>query len=235
MRAFLFLITLAFACPSTWAGEKLTIVTDIWPPYVTSENGVIGGTSTEIIEESLSQSGIEYEIVLLPWARAYEMALNTKNIAIYTIVRTNNREHLFQWVSEIHPSDPIYFYSFDKNRPAPSNLEELKNYKISVVRQSMSLEELQKMGFPPSSILKSVEEFEAIRLVTIGRADFVVTSEKTLASFEKLHPNLVKSRVQGPELLNSRLFIALNKNSDPNLTRRLKAAFSQSESKSPTN
>ncbi|MBE7636988.1 transporter substrate-binding domain-containing protein [Sneathiella sp. P13V-1] len=235
MRAFFFLFVFTFICRPVWANEKLTIVTDIWPPYVTNENGQIGGTSTDIVKKTLTRNGIEFQIIKLPWARAYEMALQKKNIAIYTIVRTKNREHLFQWISELHQSDPIYFYSFKKSQPVPKNLNELKNHKISVVRQSMSLEALQRKGFPPASILKSVEEFEAIRLVTMGRADFVATSEKTLKSFEKLYPGVITYSIRGPELLNSRLYIALNKNSSTELVRRLKAAFTSLENKSPTN
>ena len=235
MRVFLVFITWISFYSTSWAGEKLTIVTDIWPPYVTIEAGNIGGSSTKIVEKSLKGSGIEYEIIRLPWARAYEMAQNKKNIAIYTIVRTENREHLFQWIAELHPANSIFFYGFSHSKGIPDTLEELKKHSISVVRQSMSLESLQKEGFPSSGILMSVEEFDAIRLTMMGRADYVATSEQTMTAFKALHPEISEKVVKGPELLSKPLFFALNKNSDTQLIRRVTAAFQKNSKKSLTN
>jgi polar amino acid transport system substrate-binding protein len=46
----------------------------------------------------MEASGLDYKIELLPWVRAYNMALNRDNVLIYTITRTTERENLFHWI-----------------------------------------------------------------------------------------------------------------------------------------
>ncbi len=55
------------------------------------------------------------------WARAYEIALHEKNVLIYSIKRTSERESLFKWVGVIVPID-FYFYALAES-PIPNDLK----------------------------------------------------------------------------------------------------------------
>ena len=92
---FLFLVIVS---PVLADSLELEIVTENWRPYNYSEGGDIKGHSTEILEKVLRRSGIKYKIKVYPWARAYKIAQNRKNVLIYTIMRIPSREYLFKWI-----------------------------------------------------------------------------------------------------------------------------------------
>ena len=74
------------------SGETLTIVTEDYPPYNYMENGRITGFSTEIVEAIVRKAGLQGIPKMYPWARAYMMVQNDKDVLIYTITRNQERE-----------------------------------------------------------------------------------------------------------------------------------------------
>ena len=61
------------------------VVTENFPPYnYVDENREVVGYATEIVRKCLSKAGIEYEIEVLPWARAFKSAKTPKNYLLYS-------------------------------------------------------------------------------------------------------------------------------------------------------
>lgn len=91
------------------ANEKpLKIVTEYLKPYqIKNEDGSLGGYGTDIVQALLTLTNKKADIAVLPWARAYRMALNEPNVLIFSIARTPHRENLFQWIGTIK-SHQIY-------------------------------------------------------------------------------------------------------------------------------
>ena len=115
--------------------EEIHVCTENWPPYYYEINGEIKGISTAIVKAVLKEAGLNYTINVYPWARAYDMALNDKNVLIYTIARTPEREKLFKWVGEITPADSIIAYKLKKRGDIiVKTVQDLKKYKIGVVK-----------------------------------------------------------------------------------------------------
>ncbi len=80
---------LMFLAASACAAEApLRIVTEELPPYNMTQNGRMTGMSTEVVQAVLKEVGMDAPIHSMPWARAYELALNESNVLIYSIVRT---------------------------------------------------------------------------------------------------------------------------------------------------
>ncbi|MCP4179348.1 MAG: amino acid ABC transporter substrate-binding protein [bacterium] len=60
---FLFVVNISYS-------ESLKFGYTIWKPYSFMENGKLTGLSIEIYTEALERSGLEYEFIEYPWARA---------------------------------------------------------------------------------------------------------------------------------------------------------------------
>lgn len=84
--------------------EVFKVYTEQNPPYNFLENGKLKGLSTLLLEQLFQKSGHQIfgnTIEVLPWARGYEQILHEKNVVLYSMVRTPEREGLFQWVGPI--------------------------------------------------------------------------------------------------------------------------------------
>ncbi len=127
--------------------QTITVVTEEYPPYNFTENGVIKGCSTEIVQEVLKRAGIPYSLTSYPWARTYNTALNTPNVLIYSIGRSEKREKLFKWIDVVAPYD-IHLYKLKKRTDLTvTGLDDAKKYRIGAVRDDVRAQFLEKNGF----------------------------------------------------------------------------------------
>lgn len=136
---FLSLLILVSFTAKTNQAHTLTVVTEHSPPYnYQLENNKIVGIATDKIIKVLNEANIEFTLNIYPWARSYKLALTQPNILIYSIYRNKEREHLFQWVCSFLPKDDLYFFMLKKNSSIKtSNIENLKQFKIGIVRQGI--------------------------------------------------------------------------------------------------
>ena len=92
-------------------------------------------------------AGFTYSIDVLPWARAYHLALNEPNTLIYSLAKTPARAEQFKWVGEIMALDYYLYGAIDSEVNAQTSLEKLKQYKIGTVRDSAVYQYLIKNDF----------------------------------------------------------------------------------------
>ena len=85
---------------SVWS-EELTILTENLPPLNYVENGVLVGPSVEVVREIQKRVGSQEPIQVYPWARAYKMALEDKNVVLFGMTYTKVREDKFKWVGPL--------------------------------------------------------------------------------------------------------------------------------------
>ena len=78
--------------------DELLILTENLPPLNYVENGVLVGPAVEIVQEIQRRIGSDENIQVYPWARAYQTALEEKNIILFCMTRTNEREDRFIWL-----------------------------------------------------------------------------------------------------------------------------------------
>lgn len=204
----------------------VTVVTEYLAPFqVKKEDGTLGGYSTEVVNKLFELVNMESTIHVLPWARAYRMALNEPNVMIYSIAKTYDREPLFQWVGSLKPQR-FYFWGLkDKFPQGLKLLEDAKKYRISVSKDYDSALLLQKYHFP--HLFLTTQDNQNIGMLLKNRVEAIVATESVLRSiavaknydFEKF-----KKLIEIPEL-NNDLNIAFSEKSDKQLVNRFKVAY----------
>lgn len=166
---------LASGLPAS-AADTVRIVTEEFPPYNLTQNGRITGLSTEVVEAVLKEIKLEGSFQSMPWARAYDIALGSENVLIYSITRTPNREKLFKWVGVIAPGD-WYLYALPGRRLALQDLDEAKKYQIATVNQDAGEQFLVSKGFVIGKNLQSSVKYEFnYEKLKLGRVDLWVSN-----------------------------------------------------------
>jgi polar amino acid transport system substrate-binding protein len=161
LRLGVLLIMVASGCSLSWAHEavRLRIVTEELPPYNMTRDGRMTGMSTEVVEAVLKEVGIQASIHSMPWARAYELALNDSNVLIYSIARTPERESLFQWVGAIAPTK-WFLYSLAERPVRLNSLADARGHQIATVNQDVGEQYLVSKGFRIGEELQSSNKYE---------------------------------------------------------------------------
>ena len=73
----------------------------LYPFQFHNEKQELTGYSVELLRRLFKLTGHEYEIRVLPWARAFKNSLNQKDAMIFSIARTEKREAMFKWVGKV--------------------------------------------------------------------------------------------------------------------------------------
>ena len=126
----------------------IQVVSEIYPPYqVKNDNGELQGWAADKVRSIFSESSIDYNVKIYPWVRAYKLALTEPNVFIFSLLRTQEREHLFRWIAPLC-SVNFSFYRL-KTRPdiQVTSLAEAKKYLIAAQKGQASTEYLLRLGF----------------------------------------------------------------------------------------
>jgi polar amino acid transport system substrate-binding protein len=155
----------------------IQIVTEEAPPYSFSEDGKVKGLCTEIIEAVLKEVHMQGQIQILPWARAYDMALNSENVLIYSIGRTAPREKLFHWLYIMKSSNSYLFAMHDKHIKL-AHLDQARSLQIATINDDMRELFLLSKGFVKGVNLQSGPKYQfGYEKLKSGRVDLWATSE----------------------------------------------------------
>lgn len=156
--------------------EPLRVVTEELPPYSMTVNGKPGGMATEVVQAVLDEMGEHSSIQVMPWARAYDIALNGRNVLIYSLARTPAREQLFTWVEPI-ASGHWKLYSLDPNLRLHS-LDEARRYQIATVKDDVGEQFLLDNGFEIGKNLQSSNRYDInYEKLRMGRIDLWIVNE----------------------------------------------------------
>lgn len=202
------------------------VVADTYKPYQYEEDGVVKGIATEIVRAVLDRAGFKYDVNIYPWARAYDMALNKKNVLINSILRTPIRENLFTWVRPVALSEKVFLYKLPSNTKIKINsLEDAKNYNIGVMRESAYHQFLKKEGF--LKIDPVTHNVQSIKKILKNRLDLILKNEPGMLADLK-DEGLPSNALEPVFLLFEQTpFIAMNKNTSTEVVERMKTAYDE--------
>ncbi|MBA6251497.1 MULTISPECIES: ABC transporter substrate-binding protein [unclassified Colwellia] len=210
---------------------SIQVVSEIYPPYqVINENGDLGGLSADKVKLLFHHSSIDYQVKIYPWARAYQLALTQPNIFIFSLLRTQERESLFQWVAPLCSIEFSFYRS--KKRPdiQVNSLAEAKNYLIAVQKGQASAEYLLRLGFEPKKNLSiSYNADNLMQMLVYDRVELIVLSSTYFASLIESNSKYVDKiePIFPIDYLTRNLYLASSLNTSLDLINRLNISYDE--------
>lgn len=176
-KCFQIILCLWMTIASTYSvgGKSIKIVTEEFPPYSYSKNGQLTGVATEVVKAVLKQLKMSDEILVYPWARAYKIALNEKNVLIFGINRTSDRENLFKWVGFIASNNLAFFSLQQRNDIKVNSLNDAKKYEIGLILADFGEQYLLSKHFTHISAVTN--DLQNLKKLLNGRIDLWLTDE----------------------------------------------------------
>ena len=208
------------------------MVTEHLPPYQIAKNGkVIGGSSYLIMKEVFSRAKIKATHEVMPWARAYKIALSRSNTIIYSITRSPERESLFRWIGQLSKLEYSFFTTKDNQSVNIKTTSDALNYTAVSVRGSFEANSLQRFGFVLGvNLILVVDYTSAWKMLEIGRAD-ITYANAPIFNHINVDESLFKKQGDVVEILA--IYAASNLNTDTKFLDDLSTAF-QSVQKDPS-
>lgn len=162
------------------APGTIRVVTEEFPPYNYTEDGIVKGISTDIIRRVLKELNMKIEIESLPWSRALNTAQNNENVLIYSIGRNKTRENIFKWVGVIAPAKYYLFAKAERKDINIKNLEDVKKYQTATMINGVREQYFKTQGFSVGKELDSVSKtVQGLKMLEKGRVDLWASNELT--------------------------------------------------------
>jgi polar amino acid transport system substrate-binding protein len=206
---------------------ELTAVTESLPPLNYEENGMVTGYATELLQATVQTAKIKTRIDLLPWARAYQTVLAQPNILIYSITRNPERESLFEWIGPISPRQIFLYKLRERKDVSVKTLADASNYQIGLVREMAASKDFVKLsGIAENKVDYAPTVESNMKKLFLRRVDLIVSQDWSAAFLAK-SLNRKPEELEPVLLLNGThsYYFAFNKQSDPALVAKLRAAF----------
>lgn len=219
------------AALALWAwqshAEAIRVVLEVSPPHQTYDQQQVGGLTTDVVRELLSQAKLTGDFEVFPWARAFNIAKTTPNVLIYNMARTPERENDFVWIG------PVARYKFgfvklaDRKDIQLHSVTDAKKFVVGTQRDDFTADWLTAQGFARQGALQLQPDIiETWRMLVNGKIDLLIDDphavDDMLQRFQ-LRRNDIEFSLFIPELAQT-TWIALAKNSDPELVKRLQQA-----------
>ena len=224
--SFFWLVSILVYSPNVLSNSNLTVVTECNQPCKTRKSDTLPDSlPTQIALSLLEITKDNPEIKVLPWARAYNIALTKKNTLLYSISRTPTREPLFNWIGDFE--DEKYFvWGLKKNNNDKKEPQNISKGSYSTYRGSNEFDYLNKR--PDITLQTVVYPSQRLHMVIAERVDYFVESEPTLdESCTNLNIDCDQFiKIKEVQQLNTPLSFAMSKNSDPDLVKKYQDAFS---------
>ena len=208
---------------------KIEVVTEKYPPFQWEEDGKIVGPSAQIVEAIIKKVAIEYSLDIYPWARAYKIAQNRKNVLIYSITRSEKREKLFKWVGALS-SHKVYLWKLKSNKDINiKTLDDARKFFIAGVRKDAKTQYLLNNGFKNIAIVHSTDI--AINLLHSNKVSLLIENEDLPLQVEKLGYDFNEmEKVYYLKGFSQDLYVAFSLMTDDALVEKFKKALEELKS-----
>lgn len=170
IRVLLSLTLCLFGSTAVAEDRVLKLASTEFPPFYGAElegNGFV----TEILREAFDRGGYQIEVDFLPWKRAMSETERGRYDGLFTMWYREDREESFAFSDTLPANEYVFFKRADLD-VAFNTLEDLKPYKIGVVRGYAPPPTFDPEAF---KTLPANDNEENLRKLIRGRVDFVLT------------------------------------------------------------
>ena len=210
--------------------EISVVASGLIPPYYyKDQHGALAGMSAEIVRETLVHAGIRAPIEPYPVARAFLNAEKEKNVLIFALFRTPEREARFKWVSPVTPPMKSVLFRLSRRKDISLlKLEDVRKYRIGVVRGNDLHAMLLARGLKDNVQVEPVMTNDLnIKKLFAGRVDLCAGRELPFYA-EMRQMGLDRRDVEETLILKEDVaWMAFSIGTPDDLVERVRAAFRQ--------
>jgi polar amino acid transport system substrate-binding protein len=129
------------------ASEPLTIITEEWPPFNYTENDVLKGFSTEVVQLVMKDLNVNDKIIVLPGPRAMKVFNKFPRSIFFSFILTPERKPQYKWIGPFGEQS-IYFYKKKGSTLKIHSLDDAKKVTSICTRESgLVFSTLKAAGF----------------------------------------------------------------------------------------
>lgn len=192
---------------------SLRLVTENWPPVTYEKAGEAQGMAVELAQLIQQRVNSRERIEVLPWPRAYQLALSQPNVVLFTVVKTPERENLLNLLGPVATGQIAIFTRADfhsENLDSPNLKNTLRN---GVHRGTAFHSTLEASGFKQIVPLNS--PVAGVKMLMKGRLDAYCDDELAIAELFRRagHPKTPFKKVVA--LKNSDFYFAFSPGTAP--------------------
>ncbi|MGY3172591.1 polar amino acid transport system substrate-binding protein [Pseudomonas sp. TE12234] len=172
------------------SAASLNLLTDIHPPLHFQQNGELVGFGVDVVKALAERTGDQVQLQQVPLLRALHMASSEPATAVFTVLRTAERDGQYQWVGPLLDVETALYSADSTQPPVRSLVDAARLGRIAVPRKWLAYSYLQQQGLNNLYGVETPEQM--VRLARMGRTEFVVAdtlSIATLAREEGLAPD----------------------------------------------
>ncbi|WP_238984556.1 substrate-binding periplasmic protein [Billgrantia kenyensis] len=230
MRKWWLMLMLALpSLPAAADLQGLTFITEEYPPYNYRQADRLEGHSIELLERIFAETDTPLsrdDVLFYPWARGYDTALSEPGTVLFSTTRTEQREHLFEWVGPI-ATDRVTLIARRDSEIQLSRMQDViaGGYRIAVIREDIGAQRLQEAGVPEHQIHTAISSVSALRMLERGRVDLWAYGEDV--AFWLMQEEGLPTSHYAPVLTisESDLYYALHRDTDAELVARMQEAL----------
>lgn len=162
-----------------WSGllgaQPLTIYTEIAPPNQFEDAaGNLTGYYVELVRELQKRVPNHDPIQVVPWVKGYKEAQSRPNVLLFSMVRSAERDPLFQWVGPAAESRFLFYVKADSKLVIRSLEDAKKLERIGVYREDIRDQYLTQAGF--TNLDRSIDTEIMVKKLMAGRIDALVNA-----------------------------------------------------------
>jgi len=160
---------------------QLQYLTEEWAPFNYLENGTPAGIGVEMLDAVFRNLGVNRsrsDIRIVPLSDAFHQAQGNTGTVVFSIVRTPEREPLYQWAGPFTKSSFVVFAPVSRNITIASPAD-LNRYRIGAVKDSIENTLLTGRGVEVSHIVNDMLPEDLLRKLEGGEIDLWATGDLT--------------------------------------------------------
>ena len=225
-KALLITSAMVLIFPSVAMADPITAYAAAVPPLSYEENGRISGFATELLRQMASDAGHSLQLESMPWMRAYRTVEKQPASVLYSIVRSPEREQLFNWVGPIAPRRVVVYGLASRPDVMVRQQQDLLRYRLGVLEESSAVSHLLQLGVPQAQLEYGQSDEVNLKKLLLGRADTVVMLDWAM-QWQRQQQQLDPARIRPLWTLDQRYqyWFAFNKKTDPAVLRSLQQAL----------
>lgn len=219
------LLILPFILGALYA-QNIQLMTESFLPFQYKKDGKLYGLTIEIVDAIQKELGTQNRVKIFPWKRGVKIVDKKKNSAIFSMLRTKERENKYKWVGPL-TSMKIVFFKKKGSTITLKTIEDAKKVgKIGVSKKVANYEMLKAKGFKNLVPIEKGQDEQNLKLLVYGRIDLWPTLLKAGNYYAKqmgLEDEV--EAIEGVVAFEGDMYIAFNKRTDDVIVKQWQNAL----------